>query len=912
MTKPETHPPTFGRWLRQLRSQSALTQEALAELAFCSVQTIRFFENGKRRPSQAMAEQLATVLGLPAEQKGAFIQLARTTEVTRFEKSAPPPEPSPAEPIAPPPLPLITTPFIGRAAELTSLRHLLVDEEVRLLTIVGPGGIGKTRLALDLTTQLAPHFADGVGFVTLAAIDQVQHLSSAIAASLHLELHGATDQQQQVNAWLAGRHLLLTLDNFEQLLTHAEIVDWVRQLLATAPRLQLLITSRERLRVKGERIFELGGLALPDPHQPLETGDAALLFLERAQQIAADFVINAQNHAAICRICQLVEGMPLGIELAAAWVHVLTPTEIAEEISRSIDFLARSDRDMTPRHRSMRAVFAHSWQLLSEEERSALMKLSVFRGGCTREAAQQVAGATLPILANLIDKSLLRKSQTMPTRYTMHELVRQYAADRLAADPPAVAALVDAHAAYYHQLVKDAEQLIWGANIGEAVNRLEADNDNVRAALTHYLAHPTGGERGLQMAGLLWRFWEIRGYITEGRNWLEQVLQRRIEPTPAWRWLALHGAGNLANDQGDYAVARQHYQECLQLLQTRLQILTNPEEIQRTRYRIANTLNNLGYNALLRGELGAALADSEAALTLHRQINIKVGQGLTLTNLARIKLLQQQYVAATQVAQECLALYQELGDERGIGWNLQTLGTIAREQGDYSQAAKLYEEWRLLLEKLANQADLPALYLELGELARVQTADQEAETHYQAGLALAQRLGNKKEMASLLDRLSLVASRRRDYAKAITLSEQSIALQREIGNGLGLSEALHHRGLLAHAQAAYATAALYYTESLQLSGQLTNHRGIITVLLAFAALAMAAEPDPARAAHLLAAAAKVRSTLGINPTPEQHTAAEAVAQAVRARLGEAAFATAWAAGQAMTVEQAIHYALAGE
>lgn len=809
MTSATTHPPTFTRWLKRRRAQVDLTQEALAELAFCSVQAIRAFEAGTRRPSVEMAERLAEVLHIPDAEREEFVHLARTPLSTEAAESvsAPttPATPAPSD-ASPMPLPAVATPFIGRQTELTALRRLLGEEQQRLVTIVGPGGIGKTRLALDLTAALAEHFADGAVFVALAAISDPQHLPSAIASTLNIPLQGATDLWQQISAWFAPRQMLLTLDNVEQLLGYEETLAWVQQLLTTAPRLHLLVTSRERLRVSGERIFELAGLPLPAPNQPVEAADAALLFLERAQQADHDFVLNPQNQAAISRICHLVEGMPLGIELAAAWVHILTPHEIADEISRSIDFLALSARDMTPRHRSMRAVFDHSWKLLHEDERAVLMKLAVFRGGCTREAAEQVAGATLPILAGLIDKSLLRKSQSTPTRYTMHELVRQYAADQLQAAGNAVN-VAAAHAAYYHQLVREAELQIWGANIGEVVNRLERENDNVRVALDHYLTHTTGVEASINLAGSLWRFWEIRGYITEGRTWLARALQRGIDPPATWRWLALHAAGNLAGDQGDYAAARQHYQESLHLLQTQLQTLTDPAAIQRTHYRIANTLNNLGYSALSQNELAQALTFCAEALTLHRKLGVKVGLGLTTTNLARIKVRQQQFDEATHFGEESLAIYQELGDERGLGWNLTTLGAIARERGAYEHAAALYGKARAHFEKLADQADMVPLYVELGDLAAVQGDDPQADAYYQAGLTLAQALGDKKHSALLLDRLSTVAYRRGDYTHATALSEQSIALYRTLGNQVGLDEALRHRNAITKAMVADDGAA---------------------------------------------------------------------------------------------------------
>ncbi|MFN8444738.1 MAG: tetratricopeptide repeat protein [Caldilineaceae bacterium] len=793
-------PVTFGQWIKRLRAEQDLTQEKLSERVGCATPTLGAFETSMRRPSREMAERIADVLKVPADQREEFMRLARQpvgraseNELERLapnkQSAAPPPQPRLPQQGRSQPIPQL----IGREAECTALQTLLLDERNRLITIVGAGGMGKTQLALNLTATLAPHFADGAAFVALAAINQVQHLPSTIANSLNLPLQGTVDLQQQINLWLAGRRMLLTLDNFEQLLMDEEAIHWVRQLLRAAPNLTLLVTSRERLRVSGERIFELGGLGLPADALLADQADAVLLFLERAQQTQIDFVIHDENRQAVSRICHLVEGMPLAIELAAAWVNVLTPGEIADEISRSIDFFALAQRDMTARHRSMRAVFDHSWRLLNEAERAVLAKLSLFRGGCTREAAQQVAGATLPILANLIDKSLLRKSQSTPTRYSMHELVRQYAQDQLQAQPEIAASVAETHAAYYHQLVGEAALQIWGAKIADALRTLDLENDNVRTALEHYLTAATGIQASLDLAGSLWRFWEMRGYITEGRTWLERALQRGIEPPAPSRWLALHGAGNLALDQGEYVIARQHYEASLQVLQAQLQSLVDPDTISRTRYRIANSLTNLGGCALAQGDLDEALVFSEEALALHRQLNSKVGQGLTLTNLAKIRLQQQQIDQAAQLGQESLLIYQELGDERGIGWNLSTLGTVARQRGEVARATTLYEEAERLFTKLADQADLVWLHFDLGELAQAQRESEQAETHYQTALTLAQTLRNKKATALLLDRLSMIASEKGEYVHARSWNDQSLALYREIGHEAGVSEALQNR-----------------------------------------------------------------------------------------------------------------------
>jgi tetratricopeptide (TPR) repeat protein len=466
----------------------------------------------------------------------------------------------------------------------------------------------------------------------------------------------------------------------------------------------------------------------------------------------------------------------------------------------------------------------------------------------------------------------------------------------------------DAYAAYYDQLAQAAADGVWGATIAAWVSRLDLENDNLRAALAYYITHAEGAERSLQLAGSLWRFWEMRGYILEGRTWLDQALQRREEASPSGSWLALLGAGNLAVDQGDYAIGRQHYLESLQLLQTLLPSLEDSEAITRTRDGIANNLINIGHIAIFQSDFEQAVAYTEEALALHRQMNNKVGIAISITNLAMIRLHQSQYDQAEQLSLESLALYQELGDERGIGWNLGWLGTIARERGDHARAAKLYEECRLLFEKLSSQADMAPLYLDLGDLSRQQGDYAQAEAHYQAGFTLAQALGGKKDMAMLLDRLSIIACHWGHYAEATTLSEQSIVLHREIGNRFGLSESLHTRGKIAYARQAYEAAARHYTESLELKAQVGDQRGLVHLFKAFAALALTAQQLPERAARLLSAAEKLRRAIGIGAPPATRKENETMIEVLHTSLGESAFARAWAAGEAMDLAQAIAYA----
>jgi tetratricopeptide (TPR) repeat protein len=557
---------------------------------------------------------------------------------------------------------------------------------------------------------------------------------------------------------------------------------------------------------------------------------------------------------------------------------------------------------------------------LADEEKAFFRRLAVFRGSFALEAAEVLCRESglaetdvLATIAALVDKSLLNsfESSEFQSRFTMLETIREFGQKQLVERGEATRVWA-AYAAYYGQLAQEAEAGVWGATIAAWMSQLDLEIDNLRAALAYYLAHAEGAERSLQLAGSLWRFWEMRGYILEGRTWLDQALQRREEASPSGRWLALLGAGNLAVDQGDYAIGRQHYLESLHLLQTILPSLEDAEAIMRTREGIANNLINIGHIAIFQSDFAQAVAYTEEALALHRQMNNKVGMAISITNLAMIRLHQSQYDQAEQLSLESLALYQALGDERGIGWNLGWLGAIARERGDYARAAKLYKDCRLIYEKLSSQADLAPLYLDMGDLASQQGDDAQAEAHYQAGFTLAQALGGKKDLAMLLDRLSMIACQRRAYEQATTLSEQSLALHREIGNRFGLSESLHTLGRIAYAQQAYEIAAAHYTESLELKSQVGDQRGLVQLFKAFAALALTAQSQPERAARLLGAAEKLRRVIGIGAPPATRNEDETMIKVLRTSLGETAFAQAWVAGEAMELAQAIIYARGAE
>lgn len=826
-------------------------------------------------------------------------------------------------------LPAQLTSFVAREAEVAAVQQYLQADGVRLVTLTGPGGIGKTRLALATATRCLADYRDGVFFVSLAAISDSSLVLPTIAQTLGLRETPHTPVRQSLHESLRDKEMLLLLDNFEQIVAAASDVS---DLLLAAPHLKLLVTSREALQVRGEQEYLVPVLELPDlrrlpPLDELAHCAAVRLFVQRAQAVKPNFALSADNAAAVAEICKRLDGLPLALELAAASTKILSVHAILARLAERFELPTSGLRDLPARQRTLRGLIGWSYDLLTEDEQAVFRRIAIFAGSFALDAAEAVCQATgraevdvLDTVAALVGKSLVRPldPDAQEPRFTLLETIREFGLKQLAEQDEAQA-VGDAHAAYYDGLVQEAERNIWGANAAVWVSRLDAELENLRAGLTHLLAQPTGAEAGLRFAGSLWRFWEIRGYIQEGRDWLDRALARREEVPPAGRWLALHGAGNLAIDQDDYALATTHYQESLRLLQGMLTTLEEPLRVLRTRYAIANTLNNLGLTALLQGQFDQATIDLQEAMAIYRELidhsetlpfEPRIGLGLTISNLALSHLWLSRYAEAEAYSQEALTLYRKLGDERGIGWSLQRLGMVARHRGEYEQAAKLYQEAKARFEKQSNQADMAMIYLSLGELARQQGQDEQAEAEFQRGLTLARELGNRKDTARLLNARSALARRRGDYAQAATLNDEAIRLDRQIGNLFGLSDALMQRGRLALARQDTCAAAGDLAKSLRLKAQLGERRGIVDLFKAFAALILAEDGDAAVAGRLFAAAETLRLALGAAVPPVERTGDTLLLETVRAMLLPADFAAAWAEGEAMELDEAIAYALA--
>jgi len=689
-------------------------------------------------------------------------------------------------------LPAAANLFVGRQAELRALKQRLAQPAERLVVLVGPGGIGKSRLALQAAAELRLQFADGVFAVPLAPVSSGQFLVPAIAQALRLQFQGSTEPAAQLAAFLRDKRLLLVLENFE-LLPAADRSGpaLINRLLEQAPQVRLLVTSRERLGLAGESLLELRGLPVPRgaaadaARAPAAAGaySAAQLFLQSARRVAPDFALTPGNGAAVLRICQLVDGLPLGIELAAAWAALLDCHEIAAQIERNLDFLGPAPAGAPQAPQSARAVLDYFWGLLSPDEQQVMSKLSVFRGGFPREAAAAVAGASLFFLAALVDRAFL--TRTPAGRYQPHELLRRYAADRLALTGGEQAAAQARHAAYYGTLAEQADPELTGARQSEWLERLEQENDNLRAALEWSLNaavdQPAADEPAdeatasdppaLRLALGLWRFWWVRGYLSEGRRWLELALAQQPPGPPARRARAMQRLGILARGQGELALARQQLEASLALF----------EQIG-DRAGAGDVHNSLGLLALNQDDLLNARQSFERSLALERETGDRQRLAVSLNNLGGVALQQGDSAGARDLFTESLALRRAVGDQWGIANSLLNLSEAAYDQGAYAEALALSGESLLLRRELGDQ---PGLALCLEGAARAWAAHGRPEV-------AAVLLGGAERLRETIG-VPVPPSARRVYQQALAaaqsaLGEAAFAATRAGGRSLSLAQ----------------------------------------------------------------------------------------------------------------------------
>ncbi len=805
-----------------------------------------------------------TLLGLEPSNELAALAAQVRQQAPEAEAAAPPRSTAASSTAGHNTLPAALTPLVGREQELAELSLLLLKPEVRIVTLVGVGGMGKTRLAQELGRACLAAFADGVVYVALAPLADSAALAPSILAAL--DEPPGSDPRQVLLTILRPRRLLLILDNFEHLIGGAALVTEIAE---AAPQVTILATSRERLNLRGEHQYLLGGLAIAsdDADAP-----ALRLFVERARYVRPDFTLDQANQAAALRICRLVDGMPLGIELAATWIETLAPDEIAAEIAQNLDFLAAEWRDLPERQRSMRAVFDWSWQHLSQAEREVFARLAVFRGGFSRQAAQVVAGASLPVLTRLLHQALLQPADT-PGRYGLHELLRQFADEQLQRRPAECMATQERHLAFFLALAERGDPEAPRDKHEPWLSEVARDHDNIRAALAFCLHPPSAGapggesdqgahafqriEHGLRLAGAVWPFWQRHCYLSEGRGWIERLLARAPAEAvaPLVRANALYGAGWLAHDQDDYPSADGFFSAGLAL-----------EQALGKHDRVSQVLAHRGIMARGQGQYGEAIALLEESLALARSVGNLAAIAYAMFRLGVVTREHGQFTRAAALYAECLTAYRTLGDRRGEAFCLLGFADIARDQGD-----------PIPLQRYSAEA-----------------------------LTLGRAIEQPWVMGFALNNLALAALMEGELERATRLGEEALSLFQVHDIRGGVVEVLVTTGQIAAAAGERERAWARLTEGLRRGWPVGPHWLVATGVEELARL-LGSQPEAVR---LFGAAQAWRDAMGLAVAGYRRPAYEAALTAARQGLGVGEFAALWAEGIGWPPERAVAVALA--
>jgi predicted ATPase len=779
-------------------------------------------------------------------------------------------------------LPAQVTPLFGRDRDVEAVRALLQREGTRLLTITGPGGIGKTRLAVESAAGLLAEYTDGVFFVALAPIRDPTLVVSTIAQTLGVREASGRPVSEALEEHLRPKQLLLLVDNFEQVTAAGPQLSG---LLSAAPRLKLLVTSRVALRLHGEQEYLVPPLSLPDlkrlpPVELLSKCAAVEMFIQRALGVKPQFRLTNENAAAVAQICHRLDGLPLAIELAAAWIRLLPPQELLSRLggasvsaaglerypASSLRLLVAGARDLPDRLQTLRATIAWSYNLLDEDVKGLFRRLSLFVGGFTLEAALAI-GCTestdefnlLNGIESLLTHNLIREQDGVggEPRFTMLEMIREYGQEELAACGEA-ADRRRAHAQFVLALAEAAELHDAHAERGIWLDRLEAEHDNLRAALAWSAGHDET-ETGLRLAGALLSLWWVRGHLSEGRAWIDRLLALQgVDARTAVRAKALNTAGILARRQGDLAVARQFLGESLAI----------GRELG-DRWHVGALLAEIGYVTLCEGDRKSAEALLKESLKVNREVDNKPEVAGALGNLGHIARLQGDWDTARALYAEGLSIRKRLRDQHGIARSFQNLALLALDQGDYGTARARWE----------------------------------------AALATNRELGFRSGQAENLQGLGRLAYLLGDLKAAQNLLDEALEIGRELNDKPVIVGSLWNLGLVARALGDERAVWTFRRQNLPLLQEMDDRARLAEALAEFAALARE-RGQLKRTVRLWAVSDALRGeTADAPPLWDERAVRVGQVAAVRAELGEPLFQSAWAEGQLMPVDDAVRYAL---
>jgi predicted ATPase/serine/threonine protein kinase len=720
----------------------------------------------------------------PNPRPGRYVSILATIRDRFSEKPVKPVKTRPAN------LPVQRTGFVGQEKEIAAAKELLLRQDVRLVTVTGPGGIGKTRLAVQVASGLVERFPGGTHFVPLSSLSDPALIASVIVQTLGIREAGGQSPLEILKENLQDSRrppMLLVLDNFEHL---TQAAPTVAALLAMSTNLKIMVTSRAALHVYGEHEFPVPPLALPDsrstpPVEVLSQYPAVALFVQRAVAAKPDFELTRENAAAVIEICARLDGLPLAIELAAARVKVLSPSSMRTRLNSRLQLLTGGARDLPQRQQTLCAAMDWSYDLLSAAEQKLFRRLSVFVGGCTLESAEAVCDTKgdldlglLDGMASMVDKSLAQQVESAKgeSRFVMLETIREYALEKLEASGEG-ALTKRAHAAYCLVLAEEEATEQSGAEGAAWLDRFAFEHDNFRAGL-EWLTETGDAEWGLRLGAALFRFWEMREYLAEGRSRLGKLLELAgaAGPTKA-RARALFAAGVLAGEQGDYASADTLISESLDIARQ-----LNDKQ------GVAVSVNALAVHARDRGDVAVARSLFEDSLVLWRELSDQKAVARSLSNLANIVKLHGDNARARSLYGECLSIFQELGDRTGVAWSMNYQGDVARDQGDSAAARTLYEQGLAIFRELGDRWGIAGTLADLGSLAGEQGNYSTARSLYRESIKIFQELDHKRGIARLLECFACAAAVQLEAEQSLRLAGAASALRQNIGAPLTPAE----------------------------------------------------------------------------------------------------------------------------
>ncbi len=881
------HEISFGQWIKHRRKELSLTQEELALHVGCSLVLIQKIEEGERRPSTQIAELLAQQLAIQPDERLEFIRFARMKDTL-----IPSGQSAPWRDLRQhyTNLPVQSTPFFGRELAVGTIKQRLLHEKVRLLSLVGPPGTGKTRLAIEAATQLVNDYDDGVFILSLAPITDSELVLTALAHTFNIKEIAHQPLIERMKQELSNKRLLLLLDNMEQVMTAAPLV---ADLLATCPWLQILATSRVPLHIRAERQFHVEPLALaPIPMTPepkfLLHYSAVALFVDRAQAVDPDFALTGENASCVAEICAHLDGLPLAIELIATLANQTTLPELLAQVNQPLEPLTTGPYDLPVRHQTLRNAIRWSYDLLNPEEQKLYTRLAIFAGGCTPEMANFVCGLNsqghfIDAISRLVDKSLVirQEVESHSPRFTMLETIREYALERLV-DNGEAKEIRERYAVCIRDLAGRSDP-----SQKARLDRLEIEHDNLRAVL-HWAIDCGAAEIALGLCAALWEFWQLHGYLNEGLTCLTASLNlQKDSPDPALTLLrakALLGQGWLLRDAGDFIQMKLCFEESLALF--------NQTEEQSD---YAYAFYSAGYAHFLMGDSRQGIQMIRESLILYRGLNHAGGIALALFMLGRIAIGLGNYNEASNCLEDCLKVEKERGSMFGIARTLGSLGELAIYQGDQDRANSYLNE---SLERLTNlgEKQLSAWVLtKRGELAWREERLAEAYDFFQQSLQLARAFGYKWNIAYTLTYLGLTALSAGDTDLARENCAHSLRLFQELDSEGDIAQTKKDLARVLLQSKEVRQAEDLYRQSLEVFVQRGYKPDVVECLEGLAEVRLA-QGDVARSASLLGTAQGWREILAAPRAPGLNKNYEGLVNEIRSQLGQLTFDDLWNQG----------------